>query len=334
MFTTTAHSRPANADQPNEDWYAATPDIVIVLDGATIRTDTGCIHDLPWYVYQLGSRLLASAGDHSCTLTRALADAISGVSAAHSDTCDLTHPGTPSAATGVVRVNADRLEWLVLGDITVMTDTPDELLIACDERVSQVGVAERRECDKYPLGSPEKMAAIHAMKPLELAARNTAGGYWIASVDPSAPEHAIIGSALLSDVSRFAVCSDGAMRALSMTSISTHKTVLSVLHHNGPSALVDQVRLVEERDATGMRRPRNKATDDATAVVAERIDTQVPAISTAQRDAAISEIVAFTNGRLMGATPVHPDWPHLRSTSRDTPTEHEIERKDLSGQYP
>lgn len=269
MVTITAYTEPGTPDQENEDWYIATDDIIMVLDGATIRTETGCIHGLPWYVRHLGAHLLINAADRETDLATALAESIRSVSNSHTATCDLTHPGTPSAAVGIARTNSHALEWLVLGDITVMVETPTELLVEADERVSSVGVPERRVCDQYPIGSDEKMTAIRAMKNVELAGRNVEDGYWIASVIPDAADHALLGSAPLEDVRRFAMCSDGAMRALRMTSISTHQEVMNLLVTDGPNNLVNHVRSAENDDYQGTKWPRNKRTDDATVVLAD-----------------------------------------------------------------
>lgn len=304
MPTITAHSRPGNGQPHNEDWYIATSDVVLVLDGATIRTDTGCIHGLPWYVHQLGSALLVSAQDRATALPDVIAAAVRQVTALHADTCDLQHPGTPSAAIGIARRNSDQLEWAVLGDITVLVDTTAGLQVTVDNRVSQTALDERRACDLHEIGTDAKMEAILAMKDIELASRNVDGGYWIASVNPDAAAHAYTGSAPLDTVRRIAVCSDGAMRALNLTSITTHAGVLAVLESGGPEMLIDQVRTAENHDPTGRRRPRNKATDDATAVVVE-FDRPTPAtVTDAQRHAAIDDVVVrMSSPNLHGAVP-------------------------------
>lgn len=270
MFTITAHTDPGTPEHDNEDFYAATNDVVVVLDGATIRTDTGCIHGLPWYVRQLGAQLLTGAADYNTGLSTVLANAIRTVSDSHAATCDLTHPGTPSAAVGITRINAEVLEWLVLGDITVMVDTPNELLVDADERVSSVGIPERRMCDQYLIGSDDKMAAIQTMKAVELAGRNQSGGYWIASVVPEAAGQSLRGAAPLDQVQRFAVCSDGATRALTMTPMTTHASLMNCLVDEGPSGIISRVRGAENTDYQGVQWPRNKRTDDATVVLATR----------------------------------------------------------------
>lgn len=269
MPTTRAYTLPSDPDSGNEDWYLVSDGLVIVLDGATIRTDTGCIHGLRWYVHQLGLSIATAAADYTRDLPAALSSAISHVRSLHAETCDLDHPGTPSAAAGIVRYCGDRAEWAVLGDITVMVDRSSGLSVTCDDRVSHTAITERRECDRHLIGTPEKMQAILAMKKIELASRNRDGGYWIASTMPSAAEHAHTNSAPLADVRSIAVCSDGAMRALDMTSIDTNAAVMHVLTSSGPQMLIEKVRAAEDSDPLGKQYPRNKATDDATAVVVD-----------------------------------------------------------------
>src|SRR5690606_8428059 len=121
-------------------------------------------HGLRWFVRKLGSALLDRALTLEAPLQDVLADSIAHVRALHVDTCDLDHPGTPSAAVGIARRNQDRLEWLVLGDITVLVETNDRLIAEVDNRVSQTAIAERRECDRHLIGTDAKMAAILAMK--------------------------------------------------------------------------------------------------------------------------------------------------------------------------
>src|SRR5699024_12368630 len=147
----------------------------------------------------------------------ALKSAIQQVTNLHSDTCDLTHPGTPSAAVGLARHTGNTWEWASLGDVSVLVETDTGIHHTADNRVSHIAVDKRRECDRHLLGTQEKLHAIRAMKPFELAGRNVDGGYWIASVEPQAADHAYTGSAPSRKVQRLAVCSDGAMRALDLT---------------------------------------------------------------------------------------------------------------------
>jgi len=244
---------------PNEDWLSAGSDVVVVLDGATVRTGTGCRHGVVWYVRNLGARLVAEAADESRPLPDVLAGAIRGVAARHPE-CDLDHPGTPSAAVGIVRVEGDGIGYAVLGDVSLVVDTGDGITVVCDDRVSRTAPAERTAVDDHPIGAPEKAEALVRMKHAELAARNRPGGYWIAAADPDAARHALVGRVPL--VRRFALLSDGAARAVDLFRVLDWGEALDL----SPEDLVARVREVEAADPLGEGFPRNKASNDATVV--------------------------------------------------------------------
>jgi len=256
---------PGTSTSPNEDWLAVTPDLVVVLDGATVRTDTGCRHDVSWYARHLGPALIANA-TQGIGLPSVLAGAIAHVARLHPD-CDLEHAGTPSAAVAIVRDEGTVVRYLVLGDISVVFDTGDvEPLVVSDNRVSHTAASERAEADQWLIGSPEKRAALLRMKHGELAARNRPGGYWIAASDPGAAHHALVGSVPKESLRQLAVLSDGAARGVALFDLHTWRGALDVLEQAGPQAVLWMVRDAESRDPLGLLYPRNKAVDDATVV--------------------------------------------------------------------
>lgn len=264
-----AASEPGSPGRANEDWAFTTPNVIAVMDGATARTDTGCKHGVAWFSNQLGAAVVRRASDPDESLTDALAGAIADVAALHPG-CDLTHPGTPSAAAAVVRVAGDTIEYLVLGDVTVVAEVGGGVQSVSDDRVSQTAAAERAEADRYPIGSPEKQAAMLRMKHVELAAKNRDAGYWVAETNPEAAQHALTGEFNLASVTRLAVLTDGAARALTF-GLLTATDVLDLLDTSGPARLIDQVRATEQQDPTGVRWARNKQSDDATAVYVRRV---------------------------------------------------------------
>lgn len=66
---------------------------IVVLDGATARTGTGCVHGIAWYAAKLGSALAGLAADRESELANALMYGIRFTADQHRDTCDLSHPG-------------------------------------------------------------------------------------------------------------------------------------------------------------------------------------------------------------------------------------------------
>lgn len=309
----TGTTRAGDPDRPNEDWFAATGDILVVLDGATVRTETGCAHDPAWYTRQLGAALLTAGADQSTPLREVLRAAIEQVSDLHRSSCDLTHPGTPSAAVAIVREEGPTVRYLVLGDISLVVETTSGAVsVVSDDRVSHTAAEARAEADRHPIGSDEKAAALLEMKRGELAARNTSGGYWIAAADPSAADHALTGELVVGAVERLGLLSDGAARAVELFGICSWAAALSMVERSGPAALVDAVRAAEDADPEGTSRPRNKRSDDATVVVARlrpRADagaanTASVALSEVDRRALVEQVLARPNSPgVLGAAP-------------------------------
>lgn len=252
-------SLPGSANRPNEDAVAVAADCVVVADGATARTETGCVHGVSWFARQLVDAVVEHCGDPSV----ALRAAITQTAESHRETCDLTDPATPGAAIAVVAASADVVRFLVLGDVTVVVDG-DEPAVVVDDRVSHTALAERAIADALPQGSAEKAAALVVMKRAELAARNVPGGFWTAAADPSAVGHAITGTLPRAEVGRVAVLTDGAARAVDPFALLSWSELLDLLESGGPADVLSLVRAAELSDPAGERWTRNKTSDDAT----------------------------------------------------------------------
>lgn len=261
MFTTVT-TETGDVSTENEDYVLARNDTIVVVDGLTARTESGCIHGVAWYVRHLSTAIINRV---ALGPTEALAGAIRDTADLHRDTCDLTHPGTPAAVVAVAQCAAGALRYCVLGDTTLVLDTTAGLTIVTDTRMRQTALAERAVSDSYPIGSPEKARSLVRMKRIELAARNVRGGYWAAASDPEAAEHALTGAVALADLHRGAALTDGAARLVDPFGAVDWTGLLDLLSTAGPRELLLRVRAVEESDPDGVRWPRNKKSDDATA---------------------------------------------------------------------
>jgi hypothetical protein len=248
----TAVTLPGGA-APNEDWYACTPDMIAVLDGVTVPSgmESGCRHGTPWYVRNLGTRLLMHAAGEG-TLAGALASAITEVAALHSGTCNLDAIGAPSSALAVVRARADVIEWLVLADVTIMLGTASEGLVA----VTDNRVAESME--GLDAGTPDLSKRIADAR---RESRNVPGGYWVAAADAIAARHARTGVMPASEVLQVDVLTDGAARIADLFGMQWPEAI-----GLGPEGIVRTVRILESADSRQAFWPRLKDRDDATAV--------------------------------------------------------------------
>jgi hypothetical protein len=264
-------SEPGSPDRPNEDYAAADRNTVVIVDGLTARTDTGCIHGVSWFAEQLGNGVLKFG---HLRPVDALKSAIQHTASLHSDTCDLTNPATPCAAVAIIQLDGPIMHYLVLGDVTIAITDVDQVI--SDQRINSTALAQRAEADSLPTGSDAKAAALVRMKQVEIEARNQPGGYWIAGADPMSAEHALIGDLPLSDVERAALLTDGAARAVDLFGMYDWPGLFEILSAGGPNDLITRVRDIEQADSATIYWPRNKVSDDATAVYCDQFNAPDP----------------------------------------------------------
>jgi hypothetical protein len=92
LLNVEAWTEPGDTERPNEDWHFVDQRIpgVVLLDGGTARTGTGCSHGVAWYTQRLGAALRRrlTAGP----LPQILRSAIEEVASEHHTTCELNHP--------------------------------------------------------------------------------------------------------------------------------------------------------------------------------------------------------------------------------------------------
>jgi hypothetical protein len=207
----------------------------------------------------LAADTLAALTEDAVPLPDGLARGIETVAARHSG-CDLTDPATPSAAVGILRVGADRVDALSLADVTVAMDMDTgEIHTVLDgpaaARASLVpeALAGRR------IGTPEHAAAVAEL----LVEREAAVGqeFWVAAADPEVAHRATV--ATLPRAHRAAVCTDGAYWPVD-AGVWTWPEYLDLLAAHGPAGVLRLVRDLEDADPEGLRYPRLKRHDDAT----------------------------------------------------------------------
>ncbi|WP_326829021.1 integrase [Streptosporangium sp. NBC_01810] len=266
----TLATEPAYPDRPNEDFIGATPDAVVLLDGAGTPADleSGCSHGVAWYSHTLGSTLLAGVTQSTDSLTTILASGIKATASMHDFCCDLSHPGSPSATVIMLRRTADTLDWLVLADSVLVLDLlAADPMVICDEREALTGNRYRGPMNAAAGGSPEHLQALSRYMEAMRAHRNVDGGFWVASVDPLAAEQALTGTVPADRVRAAAILSDGASRLVDRFGLATWRQALNLLDTSGPEELITQVRKAEHSDPNGIRWQRGKIYDDATAAL-------------------------------------------------------------------
>ncbi|TYB70935.1 protein phosphatase 2C domain-containing protein [Nonomuraea sp. PA05] len=246
MFAEITYATRPGSARPNEDLVVAGPSWIVVLDGATAApgVDSGCAHDVAWLVGRLGGALAVrlARGD-GAPLAEVLESAIEETLAAHSGGCDLDNPDSPSATVAMVRAGERRVEYLVLGDSTVvLSEVGGQARAVSDDRL-----------ERLPGGRPYSLELVRRM-------RNAPGGFWVAGARPEAARQSVTGEADAGEVRGVGVFTDGVARLCDWYGWSW-ASVLDVLAGRGPGAVIGAVRELEAaRGAV-----RGKQHDDATA---------------------------------------------------------------------
>lgn len=174
----TLASLPAEPGRENEDFAAAAPEAAVLLDGAGVAgAETGCIHGVAWFSATLGGLLLSTITAHPTRpLAECLADSIRAVRSLHAGTCDLAYRASPTSTVVAVRANAGALEYLVLGDSSLLLAEGDgSTTVVTDRRLDDVGKRLRGPVDALPTGSPEHAAALAEYRDTLTALRNRPG---------------------------------------------------------------------------------------------------------------------------------------------------------------
>lgn len=244
MWEVAAATRPAPG-RANEDAYLAGPGFAAVLDGCTAPPgrDSGCVHDVPWFVAQLAANLAAGMHcDGDADLSLILSQAIIRTRDGHRGSCDLSHPDSPSSTVTLLRRRAEYVDYLVLGDSPlVWREASGVAEPVIDDRVEHL--------PDYTFDTVARM-------------RNHPDGFWVAAADPNAASQALQGSRPVAEVSRALLLTDGASRLVERYR-RQWLDVLNLAERDGPESVARQAH---EHDAVATAR-RGKQFDDATVVL-------------------------------------------------------------------
>jgi hypothetical protein len=237
---------------------------IVVLDGASSHepgtpSATGYVDCL--------IRHLAAGARSVADLSTVLATAIRSTA----DELDLVSPVRPSSTVAVVRVTADAVEVLVLGDTTVAVGTIDgRCEIVVDDRLNNLDTAQhsvyrRRLAQGYGYDDVHR-ALLRELQRQQRSRRNLHDGYWIAEADPAAAAHAITARYPRHMIEWVVVATDGARDTFEMLGVGWYD--IATLSSGDLRRLLRRCHDWEaDTDPDGRSLPRAKRHDDKTIAV-------------------------------------------------------------------
>jgi Protein phosphatase 2C len=275
--TLASFPRPGKLD--NEDLVGMMGSAAWLLDGTSPRDSARCCdRDGSWYVHQLAAELVrVLANDARSDLQDVLAAAIKAVADEHNATCRPGPAGGPSATVLLVRQRSSVLDYLILGDSALLTQTPEGVTHHSDKRLAKVATELRGQIRGHLQAgqgyqAPTYQRLLRELVTAERTVRNTEHGYWIAGYEPRAAYHSLTGTCRIGvgakAVQRVALVSDGLERAVTVFGLyRSWDELLDRLVTTGPAACIQELRQAEAADPDGHMNPRTAASDDASGVL-------------------------------------------------------------------
>lgn len=271
-----ALSIPGDPAKPNDDAWGQTQEAAVVLDGATNLGEPLLPgeSDAAWIARFAARRLMAHAGDGAApreALRRALGEAETSFVGLRrrppKENCE-----TPYASMMFVAANAEGFEALWFGDCAALVKRPGaavEILgEAFDKRAAEARrVAMLARAKGVPPAAAQSRPEFLSALRLARNSVNTEKGGWLFGPDPAAAERAR-GALLAAPAgSLLLLVSDGFLALASDYGLYDAETLVLAGEADGLESLARRLRAAEADDPDGVRFPRFKKSDDATALL-------------------------------------------------------------------
>jgi len=269
-------SIPGNPAKPNDDAFAHSARAVVVFDGATGLGDNLMPgkSDAAWLAAFGSRRLMAYMRDGAApqeAVSAALFDAQTSYEALRRR-APAERWEVPYASMMFVAQDAQGVEALWYGDCAALVKRPNA-------PVEIIGDAlEKRALESSRVA---KLAAKHGLSPAAGINRpeymdalrkarsyaNTAKGHWAFGPDVTAADHVSTAQISAPAGTLMLLCSDGFLALASDYNAYDAETLIAAAQSKGLTALCDELRAIEASDPEGVKFPRFKTSDDATAVL-------------------------------------------------------------------
>ena len=268
-------SLPGSATRPNEDSFAVLDDAALVMDGATPLGPSLLPgpSDAAWIAQFGARRLTAHLKDGDApqeALKHALEDAARSFIGLSREAIREKWQTPCASMMLTVETEKKQFEFLWFGDCAA--------LVEHEGRVALVGEAlekRKEEAERARRIAKEKNISAAAginrpeIEPLLRAARNriNAGKNWLFSPDVRAASHVSHQTLSLEAGTSLLIASDGFLALATDYDAYDAAGLMAAAKSKGLAALGQELRAIEDSDATGTQFSRFKKSDDATALL-------------------------------------------------------------------
>lgn len=273
-----ALSEPSGA--VNDDRVGQSGNVAWVIDGATDVGDgplVGDSSDAAWLADTISNWLLAKAAELPADLAELPAAISAHAEREFARLCRRQPQGRhehPSASGLIIRVAGSALEYVAVGDCTL-------LVADRDGRMARYGIGDDDAGDPWLVRHLKSAARETGQRtagglrasimPVLRTARermNCVPGYGVFSITAPPVNYIETGRIAIAPDSRALVASDGFMRLADVYGVVQGDDLLAETFARGPDAMLRWLREIEADDADCRRYARAKVSDDASVIIA------------------------------------------------------------------
>lgn len=270
-------SLPGDAAKPNEDSFSQGDAAALVMDGATMLGDPLMPgpSDAAWIATFGARRLMAHLQDlePKKALRAAMADAEKSFNALRLRDMEAQWQ-IPCASVMLAAAHDKELEFLWLGDCGAIT-AQDAGVTVIGETIakrSAESARARKIAQEKNVSSAAPGVRAQFMDHLRAArGRVNSGDTWLFSPDKRAAAHAQRKIVKVEPGALLLLASDGFLALASDYGAYDVAGLIAAAKNNGLAAMGDELRAIENDDASGDRFARFKKSDDATALLLELV---------------------------------------------------------------
>lgn len=259
----------------NEDIIGLSPYGAWVLDGATGLNNKNLVStesDAKWYVNWWNSYLHENMKRED-SLKEIIKDGIEEITEEYNKLIGdnkIEAIDFPSCSCSILKFYEDKIEYLLLGDCTLLLDHNETVKILKDETICGLDkkVFDFMEEIKDSRGMTlnEKKAKVMPIIIENRLKKNTEGGYWALEFSKDAVDNCVSGFIDLEDEIKIMMTSDGFSCGYDRYKIFDKDEMMKVAQVKGIDYIYRKVRKLEKDDEMAIEFPRFKIYDDSSCV--------------------------------------------------------------------
>ena len=176
----------------------------------------------------------------------------------------------PSCACSLVKFYEDKIEYLILGDCTLLVNSKGRVETFKDDAISKLDkkvydYMAKLENSKNMTFNERKANVMHIIIENRLK-KNTIGGYWSLEFSKEAIDNCVSGFIDIKDNTKIMMTSDGFSCVYDRYGIFSKEDIIKLANTEGIDYIYKKVREFEKSDDNGVEYPRFKVHDDSSCV--------------------------------------------------------------------